>query len=1277
MKKNEISQIHLISRFLSPISMIVFSKLRAWSIIIITLFIVMEVKAQPITLPFTLKWKEVRPSSTQMGEMCPTENGFFDPVHRLPLRNFHIPAPLGMRAKVQIIPEKWEPYSLSFTNTPPSELQFNENILKISGKPFLSINITPICLINDIPMRLIEGKIIIEWQRDPVKTAYKTWKDKSVLSEGPWFKFPIKENGIYKLTGAMMKSAGIPIQNISSNSIKIYGNGGAMIPEKNDNPRIDDLAENPIAIYDGGDGVMHDEDYILFWGEGTTQIKYSVSPPFLIHETHHYDDQNYYFLTWNTQPGLRIQTVSPVANPNINVRSFDEILIHEEDKRNASKSGRTWYSDDFDKVTEAIYSHQISHPVQGEKATFISRVLAQTYGPAYSTFEVWYKSNLLLRQSVEPRKTGSEGNFANVNHDTAQMDIQHGEIQFLYTFSKNASGAIGWLDYFTLNYRRELNMSGSNQLYFRDSRSVGTGNKVNFQLSNCPQDVEVWDVTDPMQIQKMSLFFNASEISFSADASLIRNYIAFVPGAYKTPGKLAPISNQNLHALEPVSYIIINADIFSEASHRLANFRKTQGETVHVISLPQIYHEFSSGKQDVSAIRDFIKMMYDRGLIAGKPLRNVLLMGAASYDYKDRLKNNTNYVPTYQSREAFTIYSYGSDDYYGLLDDGEGSWNGFEGMDIGIGRLPVKTLEQAQGVVNKIIHYNQPSAMGDWKNNVLVIADDRDWNVHLKSAEDIGGLFEAESKTLNVYKIYLDAYKKQLFNGVSAYPDANTDLKNLLNKGMLIVNYSGHGGTLQWADERIFDVEEINQMKNMDKLPFFMAATCDFGPYDDPSYESAGQRLVLNAQGGAIGILTSTRIANTGQNSFLNESFLRDNLFKKGTNGYPSLGEAYQVSKSVLPSWLRNFSLLADPAQYLHLPYFEVSTTHINSIPVSPNGDTLKAFQKITIQGEIRDTFGNISPDFQGVVYPVVYDKPTQYQTLANDPSSISTPFSMQNSVLFRGRASVEQGKFSFSFIVPRDIQYNPGNGKISYYAVGDRKTAWGSYNKFVIGGTSETSTADVNCPQISLFIQDSSFVNGGLSSANPMIYARLYDESGINTSNSGIGHQMTLVVDGIKEYYVNDFFQSDVNDFTKGTLWFPLEGLNPGWHEITLKAWDVFNNGCESTLKLNVADGDKFAITELSNFPNPFSQHTTFRFAHNRSGENLEADLRIYNLQGQLVKNIKQTLTGADSRPTELTWDARDHFGARVTRGLYVYQLMLTDEKGESVMQSQKLIIL
>lgn len=792
----------------------------------------------------------------------------------------------GKSADVQITDMIWEPYPADLTATPPSDWSWKSQDCFFSGENFHTLTMIPVKKIGEQDfVRLKSCKITYQVKALPSKTATKTWKDASVLAQGNWVKLTISSDGLYKLDANFLKKNGVPVENIDPRTMKIYGTCGGMVPEKNDLPRYDDLEELPIRLDGENDSRFDASDALYFYGESTTRFYWDSLYHRYFHQTNIYSDQSFYFLTWGGNQGKRVTSIPSSPSANKAAVSGDEFLLHEFDKRNGSKSGRVWYGDDFDKVTEALYNGKIYTPVNGEKGLMFSSVLGQTYGPQFSNFELWYRSNLLFRQSIQPRKTGIEGNFANPAFDSALIDLSDGDIQFLYRFNKNASGAIGWIDYYFLQYRRNWDMAGKNQLQFRDIRTVGQGNLTQFTLNNVPGNLSVWDVTKPDEIVERQGSFLGNQFVFTAPSNQLRTYFAFYSDAARYPDAATGIGNQNLHALEPVPYLIINPDEFFEASYRLANFRRGQGISSHVVSLAQIWNEFSGGKQDVAGLRDFIKMMYDKGLAKGVPLKNVLLMGAASYDFKNRIQNNTNFIPTYQSRESFTLYSYASDDFLGLLDDGEGQWAEFEGMDIGVGRLPVKSLEQAQEVVSKIIRYNRPESLGDWKNNVLLVADDRDYNVHMFSSESIANGIVGESKTLNIYKLYLDSYKKRLFNGVSGYPEVNEELRNQINKGMLIVNYSGHGGTTQWADERIIDVEVINQLKNADKLPFFMAATCDFGPYDDPAYESAGQRLVLNPNGGAIGILTSTRIANTGQNTPLNAAFFQNNIFKSGSQG--------------------------------------------------------------------------------------------------------------------------------------------------------------------------------------------------------------------------------------------------------------------------------------------------------------------------------------------------------------------------------------------------------
>ena len=848
-------------------------------------------------------------------------------------------------------------------------------------------------------------------------------------------------------------------------------------------------------------------------------------------------------------------------------------------------------------------------------------------------------------------------------------------IQLTLNFSSSSPSAKGWIDYIEINTLRDLKMFGS-QMSFRSLASVQSNSISEFQLSNTNSLTRIWDITQALNPRYILGQSSASGLSFKIPTDTLRQFIAF-NGGYLSANLLGKVDNQDLHSLRNIDYLIVSHPIFLEQANRLANFHESQGLNVEVVSPQQIYNEFSSGSQDVTAIRDFAKMLYDQD----HPLRYLLLFGDASYDPKNRLSNNTNYIVSYQSSNSTNeLYSYVSDDYFALLDEEESIFSSAVSipfLDIGVGRFPVKTIEEAKNAVDKVIAYSSLESYGDWRLNMCFVGDDNDEveTVHSLQAEQLADYIASNHPEMNVDKIYLDAYQQESSTGGQRCESANNAISEAINKGMFVVNYNGHGGELGWAHERILEIDDINAWNNEYKLPLFMTATCEFSRYDDPERVSAGEQVFLKENGGAIALLTTSRVVFTGSNLDLNTSFL-ENLFPQENESFPRLGDVLIRTKNnvvdVSNTNHRNFTLLGDPALQLAYPQYDIILTDVQ--------DSAKALGLVTISGEIQHNGLKLN-NFNGLVYPKVYDKRRDFQTLGQDESP-EFVFDLQKNLLFKGKSSVENGDFSFSFIVPKDINYDFGNAKISLYAKGNVQgqfcDALGYNFDMVVGGTSLEYVKDFEGPQIELFMNDTNFIFGGITDANPSLYATLYDESGINTVGNGIGHDMLAIIDeeSSNPIVLNDFYESNINSYKSGTINYPLSTLSEGKHSLTVKVWDVHNNSSEGVTEFVVLSSDNLTIQNLLNFPNPMVDFTSFYFEHNQNNEEMKVLLQIIDLQGRVVKEIKEDIIPNGYRYGPIKWDGKSNSGVKLNEGMYVYSLIASLSNGKTTNNSGRLIL-
>jgi hypothetical protein len=1095
----------------------------------------------------------------------------------------------------------------------------------------------------------------------------------SVLFEGKWFKISTNKCGIYKLDYSSIVSLGVAVNNLQISAIKLYGNGGGMLPKLNSNFRHNDLVENAINIYDANsNGVFENGDYILFYGQSPHIWKYDAQSSLFQHETHLFsDDVNYFLTTDNHADGIRIEQKQALQNPTKMISSFSAFSFHELELENLIHSGREWFGERFDSQNSQSFDFSFPNLETAFPISVKTSVAARSLNS--SVFSVAVNSDPLQTISVQNIVSTYATEYAKTSSMTSEYMSSSSNLSVGIEYSSADNGALSWLNFIEVNARRKLKMSG-NSMLFRDASSIG--NEVaSFLLSNANPGTSVWDVTDPTSVVEMLVSINTNELSFNDSINELHEYIAFEPSAYLTPSILGEVANQNLHNTSiDVEFVIVSHPNFLVPAERLANFHQEKDDMLSIVVTPQqIYNEFSSGVQDVSAIRDFLRFLYKR---QNSKLKYVLLFGDGSYDPKNRVADNTNFIPTYQSlNSTHPTLSYVTDDYFVLLDDNEGEFNN-DLVDLGIGRFPASTLSEANVLVDKVEQYYAKESFGSWRNDITFIADDgdaNDGNTHMWQADSLANIVADNYNKLNINKIYLDNYLQESTPGGPRSEATNHAINNRVDKGALLINYTGHGGPLGWTAERILELEQINAWDNGNKLPLFMTATCKFSYFDNPEQTSAGEYVLLNPNGGAIALLSTTRLVYSSPNYNLNTKFIKT-LFEKIDGEFPRLGDVFKQTKvlSGISVNNRNFTLLGDPALCLVYPEYEIETTSV--------ADTLKALGEVTITGEVIDE-GGVLTTFNGTVYPTVYDKEIIRTTLGQE-SCTPMPYRDQNNILYKGAASVVDGNFSFSFVVPKDIAYNYGAGKISYYAVSDNQEpvdAAGSDEGFVIGGTAADIIYDYEEAELEVYMNTRNFSNGGITDENPVLLADVFDFSGINTVGNGIGHDITAVLDGNTSipYVLNDFYEANKDDYTRGIISFPFFNLAKGEHTLTLKVWDVFNNSAEATITFVVSDANEFTISDYSTYPNPFSNSTEIYFQHNKPNQNLDVFLEIYSITGTLVKKLKERYSDNGYRIGPITWHGDDEYGGKLSAGMYIAKLVVSSSDGDFTSKSIRIILL
>ncbi len=789
----------------------------------------------------------------------------------------------------------------------------------------------------------------------------------SVLSDGQWFKIAVIRDGIYRIDYSKLQELGLA----NPSDPQIYANNFGQLSFYNDDPKPDDLKQIAIYFETGSDGIFNSGDYLLFYGQGTGRWKYNGSISEYEYIKHNYSDTAFYFLTSGKGINKKItNAVAPSASPNNFSSESDALYFHELDNENLIKSGREWYQT-VTATGGVTINPGFNDLITTEKMKFRIRVLARS---SVSSLFRFYEGTA-LHKSMQVQNVNLfnyTGTYAQITDSSGSAyPLSSSPVFDLKFYNNGESGAHGWLDFVRIQARRQNSYNGQTGIY-SDSRSIGPGIITEFTFNSPGYTPIVWDITDPSSPKKILYTKTGENLTFKTETDSLRSFVFFNESGFLSPSiKSRAVSNQDLHGSEPADMIIVTHPLFRKYANMLADLHFRESGLISLVVTPgQIYNEFSGGTTDIAAIRNFVRMKYIRQSGTQNPLKYLLLFGDGSYENRTLPPKNTSFIPTYQSQNSnIVVSSFTSDDFYGLLEDGEGEADGTE--DIGIGRLPVSDTTQAGILIRKIERYMDTSNTGNWKNVICIVADDEDGNAHMSDAEGLASLLNDSVPEFNVDKIYLDAFRQVTSANGQSYPDVNTAINNRINSGCLIFNYVGHGSETGLAHERVMKTDDIKSWVNGSRLPLFITATCEFSRFDDVDLNiitremtgktSAGEMVLLNENGGAIALMSTTRLVYSAPNYFLNRN-IYDAAFTKDSAGNAiRLGDIIRIAKSNSGSGpnKRNFSLLGDPALRLAYPWHGlVVTDSINHIPVTGPTDSLKALARVTVSGHIEDNTG-------------------------------------------------------------------------------------------------------------------------------------------------------------------------------------------------------------------------------------------------------------------------------------------------------------------------------
>lgn len=1124
----------------------------------------------------------------------------------------------------------------------------------------------------------------------------KSYVTSSVLSNGAWYKISVPNDGIYQLNRAFFKTMGLDVESLDPNTINLYGNADGRLSELNSDPFSDDLKKNAIRFVGNADTIFDENEYFLFFGVGPNRWDHGTGTNF-DRNMHIYSAVNTYFIHVDASDApLRIQSLAEASLPaNQTVNSYTFYDIHENELVNLVQGGQRWYGEAFDaNLTQSfkfsIPNLDVSTPLQVEYAVANNSSLpGNNFNVSYNGSQV-HSLNLSTVGADYIRNTGA-----------FSLNATSSSVELVYTFNRPNASVKAYLDFIQVVGRRGLSFYG-NTMLFRDVNSVGVGNVSLFTISGMSNKTYVWDISSKTNPKWIQGTLSGSVFSFKQSTDTLREFVVFNE-TFAQPDFIKQVENQDLHALSQYDYIIVSPKQFMNQANRLGSLHQANGLSTVVVDVEQVYNEFSSGNQDATAIRRFVKMFYERaaGNTTLQP-KYLCLFGDATYDPKNRVAGNNYMIPTYEFLNSENhIFALVTDDYFGFMDNNE-SIGGLDLMDLGVGRLLITTATHAQTQVDKIEHYmkngiNSPivsddpnsccigetaTMFGDWRQVYTNITDDEEGGTFVTAdAEPAFNQVQSSANEMNCEKIYSDAYTQFSTTGGHRYPDVFNAITDRVERGSLITNYIGHGGEAGAAEERIITIPQVNSWTNLNRLGLFVTATCEFTKFDDPSRESIGELISLNPKGGSIALMTTTRSVYISINTQVVAS-LFSHVIERDANFDPlTFGEIMRRTKnsSGTSDNRRCFNLIGDPALKICLPKWRIVTDSINHISVSNGADTIRALTKMHIVGHLEDNNGNKLTGFNGVLSPTIFDKPKKVQTLGNDPNSPIITFKTQKNSLYKGRATVTNGDFKFEFIVPKDIDFNYGRGKISYYADNKIIDADGWDTTFIVGGINPNPPVDNTGPELKIYLNDDSFVNGSISSSNPLLVVEAFDEYGINTVGNGIGHDITAVLDGNtgSPIVLNEYYKSNLDSYQNGKLQYTLRNLAVGPHTLDVKVWDVNNNSSTVRLEFTVTENQDVQLDHVLNYPNPFTTHTTFMFEHNQSCSALETQINIYTVSGRLVKTINQLVPTNGFRVEGIAWDGRDDFGDQLAKGVYVYQLKVTMPDGKKAQKMEKLVLL
>ena len=1143
----------------------------------------------------------------------------------------------------------------------------------------LDMAFVPVVMRDGVYYRIDSYKLVVD--RKPLpnlvasvsRSAGERYAAASVLAQGKWVRIAVSENGIHKITHAELKKMGFK----DPSKVRLYGYGGHVLPEKNIESLIDDLVEVPL---------WREGSFVLFYANGT--ISWSYQSGRYVHLQNHYSEYGCYFLTEGDEAPMEFPSATLQATTEDTYTTFRDYALHENETKSLCSYGRVLVDDyDYSHGRKVNYKIPVAGVVENSPATI--DLSFATNGIEMSRVAISVGGENLGSLTVSRAVSTELGKISSGKFNVNALGGDNPVISLTHSVSNNSVN--GFLDFIRLNYMRRLAIYGSQTQFRGDMLS---GNAL-FKIEGANADTRVWSVGGTTGIKELEGLLEGSVYSVVAPADRDENMVVFnVKGSFPSVKVMGDVANQNLHALGQTDMVMIvpSNGSFLQAAEKLAEAHRTMdGITVAVVTAQQVYNEFSSGTPDVTAYRRFMKMLYDRAASVEDAPKYLLLFGDGWYD--NRLitfhgRKQEDYLLCYESQNSIdAVHSYVLEDYMGLLDDGEGGNHLRDKVDLGIGRIPAQTRADADAVVEKLIAYMQNRNAGAWQNKVLLLADDGDEkmpNQHMKDADVIADVMERNYPSYAVDRVYWDDYPAVASSTGKRYPEVTQTIYDKLNEGALVVNYSGHGSANLLSHEMVWKASDMAALKSP-RMPLWVTASCDIGPFDMGD-NSVAEAAILNHDGAAIGLFTTTRTVLQSYNSVINKAFMEELLQSVNNGEAIAVGNAVRKAKNRVisvgsdPSENKlQFVLLGDPALRLKTPAYRIVVEQFNKVGADVTTQ-VSAGGFVEIEGYVADAGGKVADDFEGLLYLTLFDGEEVVNTRDNTGLG-SYQYNAFNKKLFSGNDSIKGGRFVTTIPVPMDISYKDQPGMLNLFAVDTAfvNSAQGHFGNFTVGGTSQDINDDGTGPEIKLYLNTASFVDGDEVNTTPCLFAELYDENGINTVGTGIGHDIVAIVDNRPEhtYNLNSMFTSNAGDYKRGTIVCPLKALEAGEHTLLLRAWDLYNNSSTAEVRFVVEPSLAPEFVQLRVNPSPvrYGQTTRFELTHNRPQSELQVRIEIFDFQGKMLWSSSEKGL-CDSMVYNFEWDGRLAGGQPLATGVYLARAWVVCDGKESSTRTIKFVV-